>query len=144
MEQIVKRDGKIYYGNQMCSDGNDAYCRFRDDYHASLGKEVYKRLNMPDREERIHGFHIYFSDEALKVLDREFGQPDERIKYRIMGLVGISYCRGIDGDDCPDYDEEKYFRWLDWCLSHSGSMMMRIGTNEKTGRTSKRLRTRYR
>ena len=144
MEQIEKKNGSLYYGKQRCQDANDAYCRFRDDYHASLGKAVYRRLNMPEREERIHGFKAYFCDEMQKRLDEEFGAPDRKIEYRLMGLVGISYCRGIAGYDCPDYDEEKYYRWFDWFISHANCMMRRIGTKDKSGRTSKNINTRYR
>ena len=143
-KKITRKDGKIYYGLHLCKDANDAYCRFRDDYHASLGKAVYRRLNMPDREERLHGFKVYFTEKSQKHLDEEFGEPSGKIEFRIMGLVGVSYCRGIDGNDLPDYDEERYARWFDWFLLHADSMMKRVGTKEKTGRTSKRLRTRYR
>ena len=143
MEQITRKDGRLYYGSQRCYDANDAYCRFRDDYHASLGKAVYRRLNMPEREERIHGFKVYFSDEIQKTLDAEFGNPIGKIPFRLLGLVGISYCRGIDGCFLPDYDDEKFERWFEWFLSHASDMMRRIGIKEKSGRTNTNKR-RYR
>lgn len=137
MEQITKKDGKYYYGKQICSDSNDAYCRFRDDYHASLGKRVHRRLNAAEREERIHGFHIYFSEEIQTGLDAEFKDCYKKIPYRLLGLVGISYCRGIDGSDLPDYDEDQFERWFDWFLSHGDELMTQVGRNEKSGRTNK-------
>lgn len=143
MEQITKKDGILYYGKQICSDSNDAYCRFRDDYHASLGKRVHRRLNAPEREERIHGFHVYFSEDIQKELDAEFGVPEQRIPYRLLGLVGISYCRLLDTSGLPDYDDDKYERWLDWFLSHGDKMMTLIGRNDKSGRTNKNKK-RYR
>lgn len=144
MEQIRRRDnGILYYGSIPCRTADDAYCRFRDDYHVSLGKQYYKRLNARLREERIHGFKVYFSNEVQQALDKEFGEPTGRINYRLMGLVGISYCRAIDGEEFPDYDEEKFYRWFDWLLSHS-SMMRMIGTNAKYGRTAKNRKKRYR
>lgn len=143
MEQIKKRDGCYFYGRQLCLNADDAYCKFRDDYHASLGKRVYRRLNAKDRSERIHGFHVYFSRPIQEKLDAEFGQPRQRIPYRMLGLVGVAYCRGLSGGDTPDYDEEKYERWFDWFLSHGGKIMLRVGKNEKVGRTSNNKR-RYR
>lgn len=143
MEQITRHDGKYYYGKQVCTDSNDAYCRFRDDYHASLGKRVYRRLNSPEREERIHGFHIYFSESVQSSLDAEFGKPDKRIPYRLLGLVGISYCRGLSGADTPELEEDVYERWFDWFLLHGNEIMYQVGLNDRAGRTSKNKR-RYR
>lgn len=143
MEQITRHDGKYYYGKQVCTDSNDAYCRFRDDYHASLGKRVYRRLNSPEREERIHGFHIYFDEKIQKALDSEFGSPERGIPFRLMGIVGLSYCRGIDGSVLPDLDDDTFERWFDWFLSHGQEIMRQVGLNDRAGRTSKNKR-RYR
>lgn len=144
MEQIARNNGVLYYGKQICRDANDAYLCFRDDYHASLGKAVYRRLNMPDREERIHGFKVYFSDSIQRELDSEFGVPSGRIQCRLIGLVGISYCRDVDVSGFPDYNDDKFGRWFDWFLSHAHEMMRLVGTNVKAGRTSKNLNRRYR
>jgi len=143
MEQITKVDGRLYYGQQRCYDANDAYCRFRDDYHASLGKAVYRRLNMPERAERIHGFNVYFSEDIQHSLDAEFGNPEGKIPFRLLGMAGISYCRSIDGSSFPDYDDDRFERWFDWFLSHAHEMMRRVGTKDKAGRTNKNKR-RYR
>lgn len=144
MAQITKRGEVLYYGEQACRDANEAYCRFRDDYHTSLGKRVFRRLNMPNREERIHGFKCFFSLGFQFALDSEFGEPNTRIPYRLLGIVGISYARCFDGNFFPDYEDEKFARWLDWFLLHAGEIMYQIGKNDKSGRTSKRLKTRYR
>ena len=143
VRKITRDNGRYLYGTQLCIDANDAYCRFRDDYHASLGKAVYRRLNMPERKERVHGFKVYYKDNVQQMLDSEFGNPEKKIEYRIMGLVGVSYCRGVAGADIPDYDEERYYRWFDWVLLHADKLMRRIGTRDKAGRTSKNKR-RYR
>lgn len=147
MEQIIKKDGKLYYGRQVCSDSNDAYCRFRDDYHASLGKRVYRRLNLPEREERVHGFHVYYSPDYERSLDAEFcgrvAEGDKKAQYYLMGIVQLSYCRMLSGKDFPDYEEERFWRWLDWFLLHGDKMMRQVGLNDKSGRTSKNKR-RYR
>lgn len=141
MEQIIRKNGKLYYGKQICSDGNDAYCRFRDDYHASLGKRVYRRLNSPEREERIHGFHTYYTPEFERRLDEEFlrtvDEGNKRIRYYLLGIVQLSYCRMFSGADFPDYEEERFWRWLDWFILHAGELTTQVGRNEKSGRTNK-------
>ena len=143
VRKITKNDGRYLYGTQLCIDANDAYCRFRDDYHASLGKRVYRRLNMPERAERIHGFHVYFDEPVQRALDAEFGEPKGRVPYRLLGMANLSYCRGLSGADMPDYEEDRYERWFDWFLSHGQEIMRQIGLKDKAGRTSKNKR-RYR
>lgn len=142
-EKITRKSDVFYYGVQTCRNADDAYCRFRDDYHASLGKRAYRRLNVQEREERIHGLHFYFSDALAKSLDLEFGVPNQRIPCRLLGLVGISYCWGLDGANVPDYEDERFGRWLDWFLLHANDLMKKIGLNDGVGRTSKNKR-RYR
>ena len=147
VRKITKNDGRYLYGTQLCIDANDAYCRFRDDYHASLGKCVYRRLNSPEREERIHGFHVYYSPDYERVIDGEFcggmGEGNQRVRYRLLGIVQLSYCRMLSGEDLPDYEEERFWRWLDWLLLHGDKMMRQTGLKDKAGRTSKNKR-RYR
>ena len=147
MEQITKRNGKYYYGEQVCSDSNDAYCRFRDDYHASLGKRVYRRLNSPERKERLHGFHVYYSPDYERRIDEEFcggmGEGIQRVRYRLLGIVNLSYCRMLYEEDFPDYEEEQFWRWIDWLLLHEDKLMYQVGLKDKSGRTSKNKK-RYR
>lgn len=142
-KKITRKSDVFYYGVQVCRSADDAYCRFRDDYHAFLGKRAYRRLNVQEREERIHGLNFYFSDALAKSLDVEFGAPDKRIPCMLLGLVGISYCWCLDGSNAPDYEDDVFERWLDWFLLHANDLMKKIGLNDKVGRTSKNKR-RYR
>ena len=142
MEQITRRDGIVYYGEQRCESIDDAYCRFRSDYHRGLGKEVYQRLDrLGQRVERIHGHGFVFAG------GNSFGdkfKPLGRTKCRIMGLVGISYVRVIGLWDYPELQEEEFEQWLDWVYARGSGALRTVGTRDKVGRTSKRLKTRYR
>lgn len=139
MEQIVKRDGRIYYGEQLCRDADDAYCHFRDEYHRSLGKRAYERLNrLGQRTERVHGYGFVFSEQ----LDR--GGVRVSAPVRLLGIVEGAYCRGFGGWNLPDYTEEEFEQWFDWAFSKGSGALRLVGRNDKAGRTSKRLKTRYR
>ena len=97
MEQITKRDGIYYYGGRKCLGIGDAYTRFREDYHKGLGKRVHKRLDrLGWRTERVHGFGFVFADGRPGVPACHTGT---RIPYRILGLVGLSYCRILGQSD---------------------------------------------
>jgi len=144
MEQITKRNGKYYYGQSGCVSADDAYGRFRRAYHESLGREVFKRLDrIGQRVERIHGFGFDFSSEpGSDKFDsyRGFG----KVRYRIFGLVGIAYCRGLGMWDIPFVSEDEFDEWFFWAFSRNSGVLTLVGKNQKTGRTSKRLKTRYR
>lgn len=141
MEQITRRNGVIYYGEQQCVDIEDAYKRFRRDYHDGLGREVYKRLDrIGRREERIHGFGFIF-DKSL-----DFGNDFSgcaRVPYR-MALVGMFYCRFIGIEDIQNVPEDRYEDWFDWAFSKGSGALRLVGRKDGSGRTSKRLKTKYR
>ena len=110
MEQITRRDGQIFYGEKRCMDADDAYCRFRADYHASVGREAFLRLNrLGQRAERIHGFGFDFA--------RKPAIPagiSGRLVVRDLGLVGISYCKMLGSRDIPCRTEDEFERIFDW------------------------------
>lgn len=142
MEQIIRKDGRIFYGEIRCSDADDAYCRFRADYHASIGREAFLRLNrLGQRTERIHGYGFDFVQEQIPVR-REVG----RIKAYMLGLVGTSYCRGVGRWDlpCEALDDDSAWEFIDWIFSRRSGALRTVGIKDKSGRTSKRLNTRYR
>jgi hypothetical protein len=143
MEQIVKENGQILYGKQRCTGADDAYCRFRDDYHDALGKRAYERLNrLGQREERIHGYGFVFAHPVY------FGGDDggacKPVDSRLFGLVEGSYCRGVGAWDIPDYSEDEFERWFDWAFSRGSGALRLVGRKDKSGRTNKRLNARYR
>lgn len=139
MEQIIKKDGQIFYGKEKCLDAESAYCKFREDYHASIGRKAFLRLNrLGSRQERIHGFGFSFSSAVPPFVS------DTRVPYRILGLVGISYCRIVGGWDIPCRTEDEFERWLDWAFSRGSGTLRLVGKNDKSGRTSNRLNARYR
>ena len=144
MEQITRRYGIYYYGEKICKNADDAYERFRDDYHRLLGKSVFRRLDMSSRKERVHGFHCYYDKEYEKQLEQEFAQDEIRVPAYLLGINVISYCYSVNIEDCPDYEEEKFFRWLDWALLNYGTVIKLKNRKSGTGRTSKRLKARYR
>ena len=93
MEKIEKRDDVFYYGERRCVTADAAYRLFRDEYHKSLGKRVYKRLERYGaRTERIHGFGIDFTQEYSDELDliyytRFTGREEDTICCRKQGGV---------------------------------------------------------
>lgn len=142
MEQITRKDGRIYYGTKQCVSVDDAYSRFRDDYHRSLGREKSNRLDrIGQRRERIHGFGFVFSGD-VPGLER-FGCRG-RYRCRLMGLVGISYVRGVGIWDYSDVGDAEFEEWLDWIFSRGNKSLITAGIRDKVGRTNKRKNTRYR
>lgn len=143
MEQIIRKDGQIFYGEYRCTDADDAYCRFRDDYHCALGKRAYYRLNrLGQREERVHGYGFVFSSPLD--FKRDDGRTCQPVDSRLFGLVEGAYCRGFGGWDLPDYTEDEFERWFDWAFSKGSGALRLIGKKDKSGRTNKRLNARYR
>lgn len=139
MEQITRSDGQIFYGEKRCIDADEAYCRFRADYHASIGREAFLRLNrLGQRQERIHGYGFVFS--RLLSGSESWGKTP----VRMLGLVGTSYCREVGAWDVPCESEEDFELWFDWAFSRGSGAMRLVGKNDKSGRTSRRLNTRYR
>lgn len=143
MAEVVRKDGRIYYGEQLCEDADHAYRLFRNEYHASVGRKAFLRLNrLGQREERIHGYGFTFSHPVS--FERDDGGTSGKARVRILGLVGISYCRIMGCWEWPDnLSESEFERWLDWALS-GGSGALRTVGKDKSGRTSKRLKARYR
>lgn len=142
MEQIERRDGAYYYGKTRCSTIDDAYDEFRAEYHSTLGRDSSRRLDRVGRRtERIHGFGFVF-----------VGDPDEpggrvvagRVRYRLLGLSGIHYARIISAGDAPGLTEEGFERWFDRAFSAGSGMLRLERVREKSGRTCKRLKARYR
>ena len=137
MEQITKVDGKYYYGKTFCRDISEAYRLFRNDYHRSLGKRVYRRLDKAPRQERVHGYG-FVSSGASWDGDRR------RVPVRLLGLVCGSYCRMLGGWDVPCSTEDEFEQWFEWAFSKGSGALRLAGRKEKAGRTSKRLNARYR
>ena len=90
MVQIVRKDGRIYYGERPCKNAEEAYDLFRDEYHASIGRQAFLRLNrIGQRSERIHEFGFEFS----RPIDGEKFRKYGTVHYGLLGRVGISYSR---------------------------------------------------
>lgn len=143
MEQIVRRDGTIYYGDTACRNAGEAYMLFRDDYHRELGKKVYRRLGSRARHERVHGYKSYYSESRSRYLADKF-DGYSRVKCWQMGIVGISYCHAIGSWYMPWFDsEDDLDDFIDWLLDVKSNAIRVIGKKIKTGRTGKK-RKRYR
>lgn len=145
VEQISKREGVYYYGEQKCFGPDDAYRKFRDDYHAYLGKAVYRRLNrIGDRRERVHTDGIYFADRGyVEALEGRYGGYG-KVTARMMGLIGVAYCKMVGVWDMPDIPEEEQDAWYDWLFCHGSGMLRTVGVKDKVGRTAKNAKKRYR
>lgn len=131
MEQIVRKDGQIYYGRIRCVDADDAYSRFRDDYHASIGREAFLRLNrLGQRSERIHGFGFDFTKQ-IEDPGNEFRRYGT-VLYRMAGRIGISYLRVFGLHDYRSVPDEEFEQWFDWALSRgSGAMKLKRRISRK-------------
>ena len=143
MEQIIKRDGIYYYGVRECKSVDDAYRCFRNDYHDSIGRKAFSRLDrLGQRIERIHGFGFCFKDEDRRALEREF-RDFPKSRCVLLGLVGISYCWICGEGDVPELGEHRFEDWFDWAFMSGSGGMSYTGKRDKVGRTSKRIRRRY-
>jgi len=143
MEQISRKDGVVFYGGLACESVNEAYKRFRTDYHEELGKRVYRRLDSRKRVERIHGYKSYYSESRSRYLADKFsGFP--RVKGWLMGIVGTSYCHAFGSWYMPEFkNEDDAWDFIDWMLDVNSDAVTIVGRKMKTGRTSKN-RKRYR
>lgn len=141
MEQITRRDGVYFYGDRRCEGADDAYYRFRKDYNASVGRKAFYRLErIGQRTERIHGSGFSFSDYNRGDEFRGYG----KVHYRMGGFIGISYSRMLGLYDYGHIPDEQFEQWFDWAFSRGSGALRLVGKKQKTGRTSKRLKTRFR
>lgn len=141
MEQITKQDGRYCYGERGCADIDEAYVLFRRDYHSTLGRDASRRLDrLGQRKERIHGFGFCFDDGAVSGFD---AGAVGRVRYRLLGLVGIHYCRIIGCWDYAGVGDDEFDGWFDTVFRKGSGLLRMVGTDQKVGRTSKRLNKRY-
>ena len=137
MEQITSHDGVFYYGGQRCDDIEDLYQRFRRDYHDSIGRKAFRRLDrLGQRKERVHGFGFVFGDREGMV----YGQQPRRECF-LLGLVNVSYCWIVGLSDVRDESVDAY---VDRLFEKGSGMLKFIGKRSGLGRTSKLLKKRYR
>jgi len=142
MEQIARRDGVVYYGSLACESVNDAYLRFRAEYHGELGRRIYRRLDRRARVERVHGYKSFYTESRSRYLADKYS-GHSRVRIWAMGLVGTSYCHAIGTWYLPDLTEEEYWEFIDWLLDVNSSAVYVMNRKNKSGRTAKKNR-RYR
>ena len=140
MEQIIKSGEQYYYGERKCRDADDAYCRFRDEYHAGIGRVAFKRLTrLGSRTERVHGYGFVFEEDPV----------DPKLHFtvvptRLMGIIAGAYCRMLGGWDIPwTVDDDNYEQWFDWAFSYGSRAIKLARTKDKSGRTGDKKK-RYR
>ena len=140
MEQITRQDGIIYYGSRRCETSDEAYLRFRNDYHKSIGRVSFKRLNrLGSRKERVHGFGFVF-----KTVPDFSDITPKKIPVYLLGIMAGAYCKCMSGEYIPDGTDEEIEHWIDWAFCSETKALRLVGKKQKTGRTSKRLKTRFR
>lgn len=141
MEQIERINGILFYGKDQCKDVEELYRRFREDYHRSIGRAAYKRLNrIGSRHERVHESGLIFSERRHNPI----GVSERMVPVRFLGLISGAYCKVLCGWDLPEGTEEELEQWIDWAFSKGSGALRIVGKNLKTGRTSDRLNKRYR
>lgn len=142
MEQISRKDGIIYYGGQPCDDIDDAYMLFRRDYHDSIGRRAFSRMDrLGQRSERIHGFGFVFrGGHGLGSVVH----GHRRRRCFLLGLVNLSYCWIVGLSDMARLDERELDGYIDMIFEKGSGMLKFIGKRDGHGRTSKLLKKRYR
>lgn len=137
MVQIVRKEGRLYYGERPCRDAEEAYEFFRNEYHASIGRQAFLRLNrLGQRTERIHGFGFDFA-KPLDYRGEEFRRYGT-VRYRMVGKNGISYMRIFGIHDYGHIPEEIFEEWLDWALSRgSGALKLKRRISKRHNNHSK-------
>lgn len=143
MEQIKRKGDVIYYGQHKCKSPDEAYVLLRDAYHAGLGKRVYHKLNRSGRRERIHGYGFVLRKAARKP-EGIRGGSGETVRYRILGILDIAYCRIVGINDMHDVSEEEFDGYLDWLFEAGKGRLRLVGRKDGVGRTDKRLKKKYR
>ncbi len=141
MEQIVRSNNALWYGERRCGSADEAYRLFRDDYHRELGKSVYMRLDrLGQRRERLHSFGFVFE----KTQEPKGPECVGEFRCRLLGMLDIGYVRTIGLWDYCDVSDDAFEDWLDWVFSRGNGHLHTDGIRDRVGRTSRRLRTRYR
>jgi len=126
MEQIKRIEGTIYYGNIQCVDADEAYRRFRNDYHKLIGKAVYLRLDkLGRRTERVHGFGISRISNNLYT-DFEY---KKRARCWLLGLVCQSYWWAIE---VPEMDDDLFDEWIEYALTKGTKAFQFMGLRKKS------------
>lgn len=145
MEQVSIQDGTIRYGKEKCRTYDELYRRIRDDYHSQLGTVTSLRLNrLGSRQERLHSYGFVFSSEDKEALSKVgFANGYRPVYAFLMGIVDIGYSRGIGIWDYGHIKDDDFDDWFDWLFSRGNRMLRTRGLHSGYGRTSKRLRTRY-
>lgn len=142
MAEIIKHDGIYTYRDKDYVSADSVYEAYRYDYHKSLGKAVHNRLDrIGSRKERVHGFGFIFSDSEQGSSQNTYSRS---YNCRLLGLMGICYVRTIGVWDYSDITDEEFDEWFDYVFSRGSGKIRTLGVNKKVGRTSKRLKTRYR
>ena len=121
MVEIVRRDGRIYYGDRPCRNAEEAYEFFRNEYHASIGRQAFLRLNrIGQRKERVHGFGFDF---AKPVGGGDGFRKYGTVCYELCGRVGISYCRVFGINEYGHIPEKEFDEWFDWAFSRGSGVL---------------------
>lgn len=132
MEQIVKKNGQLYYGSLHCNTINDAYNAFRKDYHTMLGKSVYRRLDrLGQRKERLHSYGFVFDDDLQST---ELLGIKHRYNCYILDKVDLGYVRTIGCWEYSDISESDFEKWLDWVYTRGGGRLRTLDVRVKKKR----------
>ena len=131
MEQITRKDGAYYYGNKRCCDSDEVYCLFRSDYNNRLGKNIHDRLGrLVGRKERIHGYGFVFSEEV----DFDRNIIPGTIRYKIIGMLGISYCRIVGLWDMKGMTDDNHEKYIDYLFTKGRGILKLKGRKDGTTR----------
>lgn len=142
MEKITRKNGVYYYGDERCGGVDDAYSRFQRDVNVNAGRRAALHLDrLGGRRERVHGYGFVFE---VPVPERPRFTGRGRTPCRLMGFLGIGYARSIGCWDYADIGEDEFEPWLDWLFTRGRRMLKTVGVRDRVGRTSRRLKARYR
>ena len=137
----IERSGKaVLFDGTRCPSVSAAYQLFKSRYNKALGAATHLMLgHVGQRVERITRVGIDFDKEYKDTLCSKFGSS-KKVKYYILGLIGVTYCRMFGswdfGIDLYDIDEEETEQYLDWLMCAGVGNTMLYGRRDQVGRTN--------
>lgn len=136
MSELMYMDGDVFViDGERYSSVNGAYEAFRRLYNKSLGKASKRRIgNVTTRKYLISHRGMDFAEEYRDSLNEEFADSS-RVKCRILGILGISYCYLFGEQDFDasfrEWDDDKRERYIDWLMCAGTSAVRMFGRMDK-------------
>ncbi len=145
MEQVIKGGGEVYYEGVRYKSYDALYRALRSVYHREIGRASYLRLDRyGQRKERLHSHGFVFDAHNRERLTALFADRTNPVESYLLGIVDIGYVRSLGIWNYGDIRDDEFDDWLDWIYSRGNRLLRTRGLRSGYGRTSKRIKARYR